>query len=329
MQRRGTDRIALSVALLLALTPIAARGEYCISWSSSLQRWSGQSGHCWATEAECRSYYNSRCLNPNYRYDCAGGCNYRPGLYPPTGAAQGAKGKPAGDEAAKTAADQQKKLKEQKRKEQELEQRAFDQGVGDLRGKLKGVSPDSSSGLTLKLPPPSGDARRQLDCAARGGQQATRDLNDPSLTPEQRAALARDRADWSTGADCTPVAATVPPVPAPQRVDDEIGGNTASREALRELLEKIALTHRDLAEQDEQIRGLEQQAAREESQAKAGSPASGESDALRKAREALARAKANRERTRSELERMEQQEKAAHAPLPAATSTTGQDLRGE
>lgn len=74
---------------------------------------------------------------------------------------------------------------------------------------------------------------------------------------------------------------------------------------------------------------MEQQAAREESQAKAGSPPSGESDALRKAREALARAKANRERTRSELEQMQQQEKAAHAPLPAATSATGQDQRGE
>jgi hypothetical protein len=112
-------------------------------------------------------------------------------------------------------------------------------------------------------------------------------------------------------------------------VDDEFSGNAASREALRGLLEKIALTRRDLAEQDEQIRALEQQAAREESQPTAGSPPSGESDALRKAREALAMAKANRERTRSELERMEQQEKATYAPLPAATSATGQDQRGE
>jgi len=325
MPRRGTNRIALSVALLLALTPVAARAEYCITWSSGLQRWSGQSGHCWATEAECNSYYNSRCKSSNYRYDCAGGCNYRPGLYPPTGAPQGGKEKPAGDDAAKAGAEQQKKLQEQKRKEQELEQRAFDQSVGDLRGKLKGVPQESSSGLTLKLPPPSGDARRQLDCAARGGQQATRDLNDPSLTPEQRAALARDRADWSNGADCAPVTVPTPPVPAPTRVADENGGKTGSREALRALLEKIALTRRDLAEQDEQIRALEQQAAREESQVKAGSLPSGESDALRKAREALARAKANRERTRSELERMEQQEKTAHATLPAATSATGQD----
>lgn len=225
MPRRVTNRISLSVALMLALTPLAARGEYCINWSSVIKGWSGQSGHCWATEAECLSYYNSRCLNPKYKYDCAGGCYYRPGLHPPTGASQGEKGKPVGDEAAKAAAVQQKKLQEQKRKEQELEKRAFDQGVGDLRGKLKGVSPDSSSGLILKIPPPSGDARRQLDCAAGGGREATRDLNDPALTPEQRAALGRDSAEWSNVGDCPPVAVPIPPVPVPQRVDDEKGGN--------------------------------------------------------------------------------------------------------
>ncbi len=288
------------------MAPVAW-AEHCINWQPWLSKHTGTFGHCWATQQECQAYYVSRCLNPTYAKDCAGGCYQRGGPSPQqqADAAAAAAGK------AKAAAEAAKKLAAQKQAQQASEQQAWNAANKNLIEGLKGVpAPAASPALRLKLPAPTA-ARQQLDCASR--QAAS--VKDPEDQPswEQRAE------------DCRPTDVAVPEVPEPVEVSQPVlpTDPAALAQLLAALSSQLAASREVLARHDGEIAKLEQAIAHEQSAASpAGFKPASESDALRKAREALARARAEREKTAAELRRLEQLEaqagKSPQAPAQPA-----------
>lgn len=183
------------ISILLVFTS-QAHAEYCLDWSSFVRKYSGSSGHCWASESECNSYRNSRPAG-----DYSGGCYYRPGQYPRTGEQKGGgKASGASNAAAQAAAEQKKKLDAMKRQQEEAERQAHEKDRQDLLHTLKGVSPsEPANTIMLKpLPPAGGLARSQLDCVSR---------NKPEDSWEKKAK------------DCTPVTPDVPEPPKPTAVE--------------------------------------------------------------------------------------------------------------
>lgn len=300
-------RIEGAMVLALAFAAGCAHGEYCIDWRSWLQSASGQSGHCWATESECSSYYLSRCMNSLYRNDCAGMCYYKAGQYPRTGA--GKDKSATGTEPSAESAALQKKLDAQKQAEAAAQQQQFRKDQqGLLGGGLKGVEAAPANRIDIKLPP-AGPARQQLDCAAN----------------EARSGTGEKGPDWDNpAAGCKPAAVAMPAASAPVEVQ---GGRVAAPDdpALREkflawLADQMSSARQNLSAADREVAAREQELVREEqkkSDPGKKNPAA-DDDALKKAREALAMAKANRERTAAELRRLEQQESEAKAGAPPA-----------
>jgi hypothetical protein len=281
-----------SFVFMLAFWNPAAHAEYCVNWSSFVQRGTGNSGHCWSSESECKSYVMSRPMG-----DFSGGCYYRPGLYPPTGSQKGGNKSSASKDAANKAAAAQKSKQDAAK---QAEQRAFDQDQQQLLHTIKGGSSSSESENTISLkplPPPGGLARSQLDCAAR---------NPAERSWEKRAI------------DCTPVTPNVPEPPSPTRVDVPTDPALLAK-FLATLGQRISASRESLAKQDQEIAARERTIAQEELKIADPNKPKGESDALRRAREALAKAKADRARTATELARLEQQEQAArHNAVPEA-----------
>lgn len=202
----------------------------------------------------------------------------------------------AATEAAK------KKFAAQQKAEQQAAQQQFLRDKQTLSQELKGVTPPSGSGLALKQAPTPGTARQQLDCILTDSRKSE---TDPLRPPG---------GDWQNLRDCTPHTPAVPPVPEPKPVSDPAMPTdaAAAKEFLATLARQITDTRQQLTRQDQAITRLEQEVAREE----AGQPltgfkdAPGESEALRRAREALAQARAARQRLAEELRRMEAQEKS-------------------
>jgi hypothetical protein len=221
--------------------------------------------------------------------DFSGGCYYRPGLYPPTGSQKGGSNSSASKDAANKAAAAQKSKQDAAK---QAEQRAFDQDRQQLLHSIQGGSSSSEpeNNISLKpLPPPGGQARSQLDCAAR---------NPADRSWEKRAI------------DCTPVTPNVPEPPSPTRVDVPTDPASLAK-FLATLGQRISASRGSLAKQDQEIAAQERTIAQEELKIADPNKPKGESDALRRAREALAKAKADRARTATELARLEQQEQNA------------------
>ncbi len=170
----------ISHALLLFACAGSAQAEYCLDWSSFVAKHSGSTGHCWPSERECNSYRMSRPAG-----DYVGGCYYRPGQYPRTGEQKaGGKSSATGD-AAKAAAEQQKKRDAMKREQAESERQAFEKDRQQLLGTVKGASPsEPARTITLKpLPPAAGTARSQLDCISRNSPEASWEKKAPDCAP--------------------------------------------------------------------------------------------------------------------------------------------------
>lgn len=279
------------VILLSALNSTLLFAEYCIDWKPWLQKYAGQSGHCWNSEPECNSYYFSRCLSSNYKNDCAGSCYYKPGFYPKTGSAKG--GKTANDidqSAAKAAEEKQKK---QDAINKVSQQKKFDADKSNWMKGLKEVEPSSSSNqIVLKPVPTEGDlARSQLDCVAH---------NDANQSWEKRAK------------NCTPILPNVPEPSHPVEVTAEpLSDPMLLNQFLKALQQQLLSMHESLAKEDRNIAALEKEIAIKEQKSSDPKASKSESDALKRAREALAKAKADRARTAQELSKLEQQEAAA------------------
>ncbi|MEW5832815.1 MAG: hypothetical protein AB1763_08260 [Campylobacterota bacterium] len=281
---------AALAAGMIAVSPIHA--EYCIDWRPWLQKYAGQSGHCWPTESECNAYYFSRCMNSNYKHDCAGPCYFKPGMYPKTGAAKS----PKSDDGAAAAAKKAAALKQQQQQDalkKAFQQQQFNAEKEGLLGSMKGVPPSfPSNQIVLKPVPP---ARSQLDCIANNEANRSWELRAPN---------------------CTPV---LPSVPEPGKPVEAVGTTTYDPQMLGKFIEtlhqRVSTARESLSKQDAAIRAMEKEISQKEMQAPDTKLPKGESDALKRAREALAKAKADRERTAQELARLEQQEKEAKNSL--------------
>jgi hypothetical protein len=202
--------------------------------------------------------------------------------------------------AAATAA--KKKYEAQKKSEEQAAQQQFLRDKQKLSQELKGVTLTSGNTLVLKQTPPPTTSRQQLDCILRDSKKS--ESND-DLPPG---------GDWQNLRDCPPYDPAVPPVPKPMPVTgaaaptDEAG----ARAILATLARQLTTTRQQLSRQEQEIMHLEQEVAQEESH----QPVTGlkeaprVSDALRRAREALARARAARQQTAEQLRHLEEQEKS-------------------
>lgn len=305
MRCRDGLRAALAAWLLCAGV---VHAEWCLNYSSgtmSLARQAGQGGSmrgCVATEAEC----NAARMSNSGAY--SGVC------YPVGADAAGRGGAGSGpssvEQAAQASQQAQEKVRKQQAAQTEYEARqaawARDQL---LRGGLKDVQ--TSSGLTIKLP-----ARSQLDCVARGSANAAVG-EDARLGAE--VAGREHHADFGADGDCRPLPpASVPPASPPQVVSAATGEVPEDPAQLARFLEQLLAgmqsARQNLARQDSDIARLEaevQQQRQEPPKLDLQTAKPAESDALRKAREALARAKAEREKTAQELRAMEERHAAA------------------
>lgn len=230
------------------------------------------------------------------------------------------KAKQAEIEAAKAADEMQQKQEAEQRaaqQKQEAQQRAAAQAkqateqaaerieIQKLGSELKlpgGLTIEApNNNITLKpIPPAGGLARSQLDCAA-------------SIKPDENHSNPAKESWESHMGGCAPITPNVPEPPKPTRVDNKA-------DTLANLLESLNLritkTRETLKQQDQVIAAKEQEVTQESLKIVEPGKPEGESDALRRALEALAKAKADRERTAAELTKLEQQEQAARNKTP-------------
>ena len=300
MNRPGLPRFLLCAAVSL-LAALPAQAEYCLNYSSWLTSQLRKAGSydtrgCTASKTQCETEL------ARHRNHYVGGCY-------PIGA-DAAAGKAGGGAAPGAAANQagteaEKKIQAQQRAAAEAEQRAAQQARQDLMGgTLKGVAP-SSSGLTLKLPPPApagGTARSQLDCVTRSSSASA------NAEPGRLGQGVHD--DFVNADDCRPVSPNVPLPGAPVPVDEAAVPREPAALArwLESLLARQREVQQQLSRQDGDIARLEAEVAREEQAPRVdlkAAPAA--SDALRRAREALAKARAERQKTAAEYEKLQQQ----------------------
>jgi hypothetical protein len=174
--------------------------------------------------------------------------------------------------------------------------------IQKLGSELKGgLTIEAPNNITLKpIPPAGGLARSQLDCAA-------------SIKPDENHSNPAQESWESHMGGCAPITPNVPEPPKPTRVDDRA-------DTLAKLLEPLKLritkTRETLKQQDQVIAAKEQEVTHESLKIVEPGKPEGESDALRRALEALAKAKADRERTAAELTKLEQQEQVARNKTP-------------
>lgn len=163
----------------------------------------------------------------------------------------------------------------------------------ELKG---GYAPETANNITLKAIPPARSARSQLDCVA-------------NIKPNLKD-LDSGAGNWeSASGGCAPVTPAVPEPPPPTRVENQAD---QLAKMLDGLMKQITNKREELTQLDQEIISREQEVAQES--LKIVSPDKPESDALRRAREALEKARSDRARTAEELAKLEQQEQNARKP---------------
>ncbi len=212
-------------------------------------------------------------------------------------------------DAKKAAAEQQKKLAEQANERAIAAQNARD--IEKLRLMIKdSSSAGSDRALVLKpIPPANTRVRSQLDCIA-GNATATNgdERNNPVNSWDKR------------GADCTPVVAGIaPPSPPTSAALRDAIDPARLQEFLIGLGRTISAKRQALTKQEQEVRAGEQALRQEESKAANAEKPAAESDALRRAKAAWEKAKAERARIAEELKSLETQESDARSKVaPAA-----------
>jgi hypothetical protein len=303
-RRLATSWLAAGVLGLVIATPLDALGVCQIEYSDGLVQALSRAGQYvskyhgnFSSLQECQAVLNDAVIksgDPTLRMnmkcvDCSAA--------PKQG--QGASASPGFDDAAQAA---KKKYEAQKKAEEQAAQQQFLRDKQKLSQELKGVPPATGNALVLKSVPPPTTARQQLDCILRDSRKSE---TDDRLPPG---------GDWQNMRDCTPYDPAVPPVPEPVPAGAATPSDeAAAREFLAGIARQLTATRQQLKQQDQEIERLEQDLAKEE----ARKPVSGlkeaprESDALKRAREALARARAARQQTAEQLRRLEEQEKSS------------------
>lgn len=181
---------------------------------------------------------------------------------------------------------------------QQAEERKAILSMGD---ELKGVTIKAPNTITLKpIPPATRSARSQLDCAA--SIKPDTDHSDPGAE------------SWEnyTG-NCKPASPNIPAVPAPTRVENQTDQLAKLQNAL---MQQITQKRETLTQLDQEIATREREVDQES--LKIANPDKPESDALRRAREALEKARADRARTMDELAKLEQQEQTSKNKQPTS-----------
>lgn len=287
---RGT---AAAVALLFVPT---TQADWWIAYSPVIVKHTGQSTYCcFPTKAACEAARAQK-LQPADSIGCFGfdspSAKQKPG---------GTQSKAQAEQQAKDAAN----AKAQKEAQLKLQEQKFREAMQGTLHELKGVG-DGNYTLSLKpVPPPGGAALEQLKGSAAWSDAATRAKAD-----DEARAKAELGAQGAGGLKLPDGAASVPAPPAPTPVD-------VQQKFLSALLGRQQANRQQSQQTEQQIRTLEQkiqaseaEAARQETELAAlrlkEAPAAGktgDSEAQRKAREALERAKAEQQKLKQELER--------------------------
>lgn len=198
------------------------------------------------------------------------------------------------DMAAAKAAESVRLQQEAKKRESAAkDQAAFKNDMQGFGTQLKEVSIEAPNNITLKPVPPARSARSQLDCVA-------------NIKPDPNN-LDAGAGNWeSASGGCKPITPVVPEPPPPTRVEDQAA---QPAKMLDDLIKQITTKREVLTQLDQEVASREKEVAQES--LKIVSPEKGESDAMRRAREALEKARADRARTADELAKLEQQEQQA------------------
>ena len=304
---RSTRQLPCFVIAMLLMLATSVRAEYCLDYSSGVQSLARQAGSgssrgCVASEQECKAALFSNASS------YSGSCYYVPGLYPPTSGSSGAMS--SVDTAAKANDDAQKKIRAQQQAEEQAAQHTAQQASRGLLQEIKGV--ETSPDLTIKVPAVKtvGKARAQLDCVQHASSSSKRE-EAARLGPNAPVQAAQD--DFENSEDCRPSTPDVPEVSAPVPVVEELPHDPA---LLAKLLDSLLVRQRDaqqrLSSQDSDIAKLEAEVKREEQAPNVDTKSAPvESDALRRAREALAKARADRQKTAAEYDKLQQEAQAA------------------
>jgi hypothetical protein len=334
-----TCPILLPVLLVIAAGPVQA--QYCMDYSSSLQKFVRDSGGsntraCWSTKEECIAYKNKNQFDTVHKYDFSGDCYpCTSGCGPSGPSGMGGMGGITGtsDAAIKQAIvgsmlnaalnpppppkqqtttqpspeviAQQQKYKQQKLAEEAAQQAAFSSNQQKLLSDMKGdVAQSKPNAIDLKMP----SAVSQLSLLEREGRQAA------TSTDKDK------RSSWENPPKNLPAAMTpnVPAVPQPVSAEDEIKAKHA-QDVLKNLLNQIGTSRQNMNKLDQEVKQLEETVKKEEQ--KAATEKKPDDDALRKAREALERAKQNREKTAAELKRLEDEAAEARSAISSTTAT--------
>ncbi|MEW6647090.1 MAG: hypothetical protein AB1450_07815 [Pseudomonadota bacterium] len=284
------------VALLLLGGPWLAQADWWIAYSPVIVKYTGQSTYCcFPTKAACEAARAQK-LQPNDSIGCFGYDS------PSVKQQSGGQSKQSAAQQAKAAADAQA----QKEAQLKLQEQKFREAMQGTLQEFKGLdSGGGSGGLTLKpVPSAGGDALGQLRGSAAWSDAATRAKTDEEA--RTKAELGAQGAGGLKGPDH---AGKVPEPPAPTPVE-------VQRQFVTLLSERKQVNRQQTQQAEQQIRTLEQklqaseeEAARQErelaglklKEAPAAQPQ--ESDAQRRAREALERARAEQQKLKQELER--------------------------
>ena len=340
--------IAFSV---VSAPPVHA--DYCMTYSKPLQQKLNKTMECWPTQQACEAYrmkYQGHYVHKtDFVYSCfprgsnaSSGGTYSSGMKKGSmenavkqSLVQGIVGgllneglsgpsqsgnAGQGSAALLSPSPMQQKYEQQKLAEQAAREAAFAAHQRQLLQDLKGdIRPGGSNILVLKgLPEPS--AAGQLGLLAREGSQAASREPPPIASRD----LADDaRSDWENRPKQlgSALSLKVPEVPKPIPAENE-GKAKRAQEMLNNILGQMTESRQQVEKLDREVKQLEESVSREER--KTVEPRNEEKvddDALRKAREALQRAKENREKAAAELSRLEAEEKTARADLQQATAT--------
>ena len=292
----------MGILTLLFIFAGMAQAEWCLNYSSWLRSQNpklGLSG-CVSSKSACEAEKNA---HSNWY---SGICYQRGG-----GSDEGGKGS-ADAQKAKAQADaiaSQQKYEQQKIAEKKAQESAYSAMQKKLLSDLKGdVALSKPNNIDLKMPPEK-SAAGQLGLLEREGHQAVAKgkHND------------ENHSNWENPVKNLPAAMIpkVPEVPQPTPVETESKAKQA-QVLLGDLLGRIKESRREVDKLDREVTQLEETVAREETKAQVEKKP--DDDALRKAREALQRAKENRKKTIAELNRLEEQEKAVRSEMQNAAN---------
>lgn len=280
---------------LLLTVPLCVQADWWIAYSPVIVKHTGQSTYCcFPTKAACEAARAQK-LQPADSIGCFG--------YDSPSAKQQPGGGQSKEAQAKAAAQAQA----QKEAQLKLQEQKFREAMQGTLHEFKGLDDGGGSGdLSLKpVPPAGGDAFGQLRGSAAWSDAAARARPD-----EEARAKAELGAQGAGGLKLPDGATKVPEPPTPTPVEVQQKFVTLLSDRKQANRQQSQQSEQQIRALEQKIRAGEDELARQESELTnlplKETPSAGrtaDSDAQRKAREALERAKAEQQKLKQELER--------------------------